>query len=82
MVFVFLALFQIGDSNAETFGGLDADSLHEIISEVYANNHEELAPCLDGLGVEAMQGASSSAGHLNTFSQINLQGTGSSKSNN
>jgi hypothetical protein len=47
------------------------ENFHEIISEVYANNHQELAPCLDGLGAEALQEASSS-----TFSQMNFQGSG------
>jgi hypothetical protein len=47
------------------------ENFHEIISEVYANNHQELAPCLDGLGAEALQEASSA-----TFSQMNFQGSG------
>ena len=46
------------DSGVEGFAGLDPDSIQEIISEVYANNHEELAPCLDGLGAEALQPSS------------------------
>jgi len=63
------------DSGVEGFAGLDPDSIQEIISEVYANNHEELAPCLDGLGAEALQ--PSSATDLNAFTHISFQGTGS-----
>ncbi|XP_046442760.1 uncharacterized protein LOC124193138 isoform X5 [Daphnia pulex] len=65
-----------GDSGTEGFAQLDSaqqdlENFHEIISEVYANNHQELAPCLDGLGAEALQEASSA-----TFSQMNFQGSG------
>ena len=60
------------DSGAEAFGGLD-----EIISEVYANNHVELAPCLDGLGAEVLQSASASSTiDYNPLQSISLQGTG------
>lgn len=66
-----------GDPGTEGFVQLDSsqqelENFHEIISEVYANNHQELAPCLDGLGAEALQEAASSA----TFSQMNFQGSG------
>jgi len=60
------------DSGVEGFAGLDPDSIQEIISEVYANNHEELAPCLDGLGAEALQ--PSGATDLNAFTHISFQG--------
>lgn len=60
------------DSGAEAFGSLD-----EIISEVYANNREELAPCLDGLGAEVMQSAStSSTVDYNPLNALELQGSG------
>jgi hypothetical protein len=63
------------DSGAEAFGGLD-----EIISEVYANNHVELAPCLDGLGAEVLQSASASSTiDYNPLQSISLQGTGAGK---
>lgn len=70
-----------GDSGTEGFVQLDAaqqelESFHEIISEVYANNHQELAPCLDGLGAEALQEASSA-----NFSQMNFQGSNSAVTN-
>lgn len=66
-----------GDSGTEGFVQLDAaqqelESFDEIISVVYANNHQELAPCLDGLGAEALQEASSA-----NFSQMNFQGSNS-----
>lgn len=50
----------------------ELENFHEIISEVYANNHHELAPCLDGLGAEALQDSSSAA-----FPQMNFQGSNS-----
>ena len=50
------------DSGTDGFGHLMdptanmETNLDSLISEVYANNQEELAPCLDGLGAEeAMQ---------------------------
>lgn len=66
-----------GDGGTEGFVQLDTnqqdlENFHEIISEVYANNHQELAPCLDGLGAEALQDSSSAA-----FSQMNFQGASS-----
>ena len=59
-----------GDTGTEGFPQLDPaqqefENFHEIISEVYANNHQELAPCLDGLDAEASA----------SFSQMNFQGT-------
>ena len=69
--FDFLFLIEV-DSGVEGFAGLDPDSIQEIISEVYANNHEELAPCLDGLGAEALQ--PSGATDLNAFTHISFQG--------
>ncbi|XP_032798701.2 uncharacterized protein LOC116935513 isoform X1 [Daphnia magna] len=70
-----------GDSGTEGFVQLDAaqqelESFDEIISVVYANNHQELAPCLDGLGAEALQEASSA-----NFSQMNFQGSNSAVTN-
>ena len=76
LILCLLFLDHNGDSGTEGFAQLDSaqqdlENFHEIISEVYANNHQELAPCLDGLGAEAMQEASSA-----TFSQMNFQGSG------
>lgn len=74
LVLYYISLFCAkGDGGTEGFVQLDAaqqelENFHEIISEVYANNHQELAPCLDGLGAEALQDSSSAA-----FSQMNFQ---------
>ncbi|XP_057376186.1 uncharacterized protein LOC130697270 [Daphnia carinata] len=70
-----------GDAGTEGFVQLDAaqqelESFNEIISEVYANNHQELAPCLDRLGAEALQDPSSA-----NFSQIHFQGSNSAVTN-
>ncbi len=66
------------ESGPEGFANMDPgnlDGLQDIISEVYANNHHELAPCLDGLGAEAMQ--SSNASHTTTeaFNHMNFHGS-------
>ncbi|XP_057377035.1 uncharacterized protein LOC130698421 [Daphnia carinata] len=70
-----------GDAGTEGFVQLDAaqqelESFNEIISEVYANNHQELAPCLDGLDAEALQDPSSA-----NFPQMNFQGSNSAVTN-
>ena len=62
------------------------ESLQEIISEVYANNQQELAPCLDGLGAEALQHQQqqdqsgsfvSSSDAATAFTHLSFQGSNS-----
>lgn len=66
------------ESGTEGFAHLDPgnlDGFHEIISEVYANNHQELAPCLDGLGAEAMQNSHASHTTNEAFNHMNFHGS-------
>lgn len=62
LVLFLIALSLTVDSGTDGFGNLMdpttnlETNLESLISEVYANNQQELAPCLDGLGAEeAMQ---------------------------